>query len=127
MLDAAAQDGLTLHEEASLADRPQRVLDNHLRQQAQQPGEFAFHALLCLRLAETGRTSHHLGAASAKRPSLRSALTLAVDALGDRMPLTHWVNGALDTLAVVEYAQQMRVLDYPVTQFALGHRAGVAA
>lgn len=127
MLDAAAQDGLTLHEEASLADRPQRVLDNHLRQQAQQLGEFAFHALLCLRLAETGRTSHHLGAASAKRPSLRSALTLAVDALGDRMPLTHWVNGALDTLAVVEYAQQMRVLDYPVTQFALGHRAGVAA
>lgn len=127
MVDAASQDGLTLHEDASLAERPQRVLHSHLKHQARQPGEFAFHALLCLSLAETGRASHHLGAASAKRPSLRSALTLTVETLGDRMPLTHWVNGALDTLAVLEYAQQMQVLDYPATQFSLGHRAGVVA
>lgn len=123
VLDAATRDGLALREEASLAHRPQRVLDNHLRHQTRHPGEFAFHALLCLRLAETGRASHHLGAASAKRPGLRTALTLALDALGDSAPLTHWVNAALDTLAVLEYAQQMQMLDYPVTHFALGHRA----
>lgn len=126
-IDAAARDGMTLHEAATLADRPQRVLDNHLRHQTRHPDEFAFHALLCLRLAETGRASHHLGAASAKRPILRSALTLAVDAMGDRRPLTHWVNAALDTLAVLEYALQMQRLDYPATHFSLGHREGAWA
>ena len=127
VMDAAARDGLTLHDGATLADRPQRVLDNHLQHQARRPDEFAFHALLCLRLAETGRSSHHLGAASAKRPSLRAALTLAVDGMGDRLPLTHWVNAALDTLAVLEYALQMQRLAYPATHFSLGHRKAMSA
>lgn len=121
ILETTLRCGLEYEPEPNAFEKSRRVIRNHLSCKARRPSEFTFVALLLLRLLEAGSRQSGRSNEIEVVCSITDSLTLAAHKLCSPEMGVEYLNEALSSLSMLEYAFELEnSLRQPI-RFAMGH------
>ena len=125
VLETALRGGLKYKPEPNALEKSRRVVRDHLSRTAKRPSEFIFVALLLLRLLEA--SSRQSGRSNEIKIicSITDSLILAAQKLcGPEMGI-EYLNEALSSLAMIEYAHELENSSRQPIRFAMSHNTAL--
>jgi thiaminase len=125
ILETTLRGGLKYEPAPNALEKASRVVRNHLSCKARRPSEFTFVNLLLLRLLEAGSRKSSRSNGLEVISSITDSLTLATQKLCSPEMGVDYLNEALSSLSMLEYALALENSARQPIRFAMGHNTAL--